>query len=327
MRTRQQRSQPAGPEGAEAKARFSAELAYRAAAAYYLEEQNQGQIAEALGVSRPTVSRLLAQARRMGIVDIRVRRPSQGDSATLEQATAESMGIDRVYVVPTVGIGSVGAALAPGVAVALSDAALESGDALLVSSGRTLYDVAHQALPQFPGVAVAPTAGGLQEPEPWWQTNEITRMYAERLAGHPTYLYAPAMPSALLSESLKVEPSFRKIAQMWSTAKAALLGVGAPPLTRSPRPAFFPAEDAVLAGCAGDVSSRFYDADGIPLRYPGMERLVAIGVDELRRIPAAIAVGAGREKVRSLRAGARGGFFNRLVTDVATAQILSKAEI
>lgn len=45
----------------------------------------------------------------------------------------------------------------------------------------------------------------------------------------------------------------------------------------------------------------------------------------MRRIDACIAVAAGENKVRSIRACARAGLFNRLITDVPTAEALLAA--
>ena len=44
-------------------------LAY-VARRYYLEERKQSDIAQELGVSRPLVSRMLSEARELGIVEI-----------------------------------------------------------------------------------------------------------------------------------------------------------------------------------------------------------------------------------------------------------------
>ncbi len=46
-------------------------LAY-VARRYYLENQRQSDIARELGVSRPMVSRMLAEARELGVVEITV---------------------------------------------------------------------------------------------------------------------------------------------------------------------------------------------------------------------------------------------------------------
>lgn len=313
-------------DGSGVGSRFSDDLMFRAASAYYLEERKQEQIAESLGVSRPTVSRLLSEARRRGIVEIRVTPPNDEDASDLEQMCARALGLERVYVVPATRLGSSGAKMASGVRRALDDVDLRSGDSLLISSGHTLYGIAHQTLPGYPGILVAPTVGGLEEPEPWWQTNELTRLFAERLSGRPVYLYAPALPTALLSESLKVEPSFKRINHMWDTAKVALLGVGAPPLMRARRAAFFPGDERALRESVGDICSRFFDAQGAAVTYDGSERLVAISQEQLQRIPVSIGVAAGADKVISLRAAARGRYINALITDAPTARSLTSPE-
>ncbi len=87
-----------------------------------------------------------------------------------------------------------GRTLAPAVGRALDEAGLLPGDVLLVSSGRTVYEVAQHELTPLPGVVVAPTVGGNDQPDEWYQTNEITRLVANRVGGRPNYLFAPALP-------------------------------------------------------------------------------------------------------------------------------------
>ena len=59
--------------------------------------------------------------------------------------------------------------------------------------------------------------------------------------------------------------------------------------------------------------------------FPGYERLIAVELAALRKIPACIAVAAGREKVPGLMAAARARYFNRLATDRETAVALLAA--
>ena len=49
-------------------------LAY-VARRYYLDDQKQSDIAAELGISRPMVSRLLTEARQLGVVEITVHDP------------------------------------------------------------------------------------------------------------------------------------------------------------------------------------------------------------------------------------------------------------
>ncbi|MFG6202102.1 sugar-binding transcriptional regulator [Nonomuraea sp. JJY05] len=309
----------------ETQARFPLELMYAAAQQYYMEEATQGDIAQRLGVSRATVSRLLTEARKQGIVEIKVHRPAALEDGPLAAEVAQALDLQRVYLVPKVSGPTLGPWLAPAVTRALAAVGLESGDVVLVSSGTTVYECAREGLGQYPGVTIAPAVGGQEEPQPWFQTNETTRILAERVGGVPAYLYAPALPGPELFYSLQHEPSVRRVMDLWAHAKCALVGVGSAPLMRQMTPALMPRDADSLRQAVGDVCMRVYDRDGEPVTYPGSERLVATKLEELRRIPTTIAVAVGAEKVLSIVAGAKGGYFNQLVTDVPTAEGLVAA--
>ncbi|MDO9377635.1 MAG: sugar-binding domain-containing protein [Nocardioidaceae bacterium] len=309
---------PDGPDpvGRDAN-RFAPELMYAAATQYYLEDVTQAGVAERLGVSRATVSRILTEARRQGIVTISVHRPDGYERLAAE--VADALGLHAVYVVPEVQGTQLGPWLSPGVTRALTGVGLEPGDVLLVSSGRTVYECALEERTRLPGVVIAPAVGGQEDPQPWFQTNETTRVLAERTGARPSYLYAPALPGRELFESLHRDPTFQRITTLWTRARCALVGVGSAPLTRTSLPSFVPSDAPSLQRAVGDVCSRFYDRDGQPVDYPGSERIVATGLDDLRHIPDTIAVAVGEDKVRSIVAAARGRYFTQLVTDAATA--------
>src|SRR3954447_1114472 len=55
--------------------RFDPSMLYAVAKLYYLEDATQAEVAAQLGTSRATVSRLLSEARRQGIVKIQVTAP------------------------------------------------------------------------------------------------------------------------------------------------------------------------------------------------------------------------------------------------------------
>ncbi|WP_309225468.1 sugar-binding domain-containing protein [Quadrisphaera sp. INWT6] len=304
-------------------------LLYSVAVEYYLQEATQAEIAQRLRTSRATVSRLLAEARRRGIVSIEVRHPDAGPDRDLAAAVADALGLHEVHLYPDVPAdsphGVLSGALSRPLAAVLEGARLAAGDVLLVSSGRMVYAAAHAELPQLPGVLVAPTVGGQLEPEPWYQTNEIIRAFAASVGGNPAFLYAPALPGAALREGLLDDPGIRRVVDTWGTAKAAVMGIGAPPQQRVSLPHFVPAQSAALDRAVGDICSRFYDREGVAVEFPGSERLIATPLELLQRIPVTVAVASGPEKVGGILAGARAGYFNRLVTDTSTAAQLVSA--
>jgi DNA-binding transcriptional regulator LsrR (DeoR family) len=313
---------------------FPAGLLYLAATMYYEEDATQAEIAERLGVSRATVSRLLAEARRLGVVRIEIIPPDHLHDDDLANRVAAALGLTQVHLSEPVAMPGAsesvedrqGRVLAPAVGRALLSVGLVPGDVLLVSSGRTLYEVARFELPRIPGIVVAPTVGGTDQPEGWYQTNEITRQIAERLGGRATYLFAPALPGPELYATLQEDPSIQRVLHLWPQARCVLTGVGAPPLLRSQAPQFVDRSSLALASAVGDVCSRFFDREGTPVPFPGSERLIALDLQSLHKIPVVIAVASGMEKVVPVIAAARARYFNQLVTDPDTAvEILARA--
>lgn len=314
-------SKVGAPDGS-AAARFPAQLVYEAAQLYYLQDANQADVANQLGTSRATVSRLLSEARRRGIVRIEVVPPHKIDDEGLARQVAQALGLTKVWLAPPSDRLTVGAALAPRLSAALAGVGLRTGDVLLVASGRTVYEAARAEMPPLPGVVVAPTVGGQEEPEAWYQTNEITREVAAKVGGRPAFLYAPALPSPELHRILLHEPMIRRVLELWRTARCAVVGIGAPPLTRSSISAFIPTDAVSLRDAVGDICLRFFDRDGDAVHFPGSDRMMSTGLDLLQQIPVSIAVAAGDNKVAGIRAAARAGYMNELVTDRTTARLL-----
>lgn len=299
--------------------------AYEAARAYYEHHETQAEIAARMGISRATVSRLLAEARDSGIVRIQVVNPDQDSLADLARRTADALGIARVYVAAGNQSHQPGRGLNPQVRQALLDMQLMPGDILLMSSGRTIYEISRTELPALPGVVVAPTVGGQAEPEPWYQTNEITRAVAQQTQAQPAFLFAEAKPAPGMYDALQHDPGFQHIQHLWENAAAALVGIGAPTSTRSSITAAVPADSRALAYAVGDVCLNFFDISGAPLQFPGSERMIRTPVEVLRGIEHCVAVAVGGHKTLSIVAAARMGGFNQLVTDEPTAEAILAA--
>lgn len=302
------------------------QLLHRAASAYYLDDLRQAEIAEKLGVSRPTVSKLLAEARRIGMVRFEVLDVPSPDLDELAAQVREVLDIRSVRIAPGDQLQRERRGLGELLAQELAALQLRRGDVLLISSGNTTHAVSDMAvLPPLPGVIVAPTVGGQQEPDPAFQTNDTVRRFCARTGASSRFIFAPALPSPRLWRSLQADPSFREITDLWDRARVVLVGVGAPYSQRESLTSVVPRDEPILEAAAGDICLHFFDDEGAPLAYPGSELLLRPSLDQLHAIPTAIALAAGREKARSIRAGAKAGLFSTLITDVPTAEAVLAA--
>lgn len=298
--------------------RFDQRDTFHAAELYYRNGLSQAEVATRMGVSRPTVSRMLSQARQTGLVRIDLVPPSApaGVAAQVERA----LSLQKVYVVA--GEAKSGARLAAELDRAITDLGLTRGDVLLVSSGRAVSEAIPEMRVLVPGVSVVPTLGGLYEDEPWYRTNEIATSLAAVLSGRALPLASPAIPGERLLATLADEPGIERTREAWSVARAAILAIGAAIQSRESVPAHLPVGDPGLDRAVGDITSRFFDSRGRPLHYAGDDRLQAISLEMLRDVPGSVGVGMGTVKVEAIRAAVRGGYITRLVTDEPTARAL-----
>jgi DNA-binding transcriptional regulator LsrR (DeoR family) len=294
-----------------------------AAIMYYEAERSQEHIARHLGVSRPTVSRLLARARQLGIVRIQIIPPTVDPA--LANDLEEKLKLRGVHIAAGLADPADPAPVLAGrLDEALAGIGLQAGDVIVVAWGRALHSLAHCELTPQPGIVVAPALGGSDEDRPWFQPNEIARQWAATLQGAPRYLHAPAFVSAGLKRSLADEDGIGSTLGLWDEATAALVGIGAwPKNDPSLVAAGFSASDPAIQHATGDVVGRFFAEDGTLIHYADEPQLLAISADQLRRVPHVIGIAVGIDKAKAVVGAARAGLISTLVTDTVTARAIA----
>ena len=289
-----------------------------AAELYYRDQLSQQDVAQRLGVSRSTVSRMLQLARDEGIVHIEIRRPSSPDSVS--EPLRSALDLRRAVVVPASSRNGLHGIVAPALAE-IARLELAPGDGLAVSWGSTIAEIAQsQHLPPLHGVHLIPAIAAFDEPDGRFQTNEIARRIAAVSGADVTFLHWPAMPSPRLRRTLLADEDVIRRLALWDGLAAALVGIGPPPADVETAPAHVLAAGSDLARAAGDVVSRYFDIDGRPVPFENEKLLMGMSRDQLRATGTVIGVAAGADKGRSIVGAARAGLIDVLVTDDAAAR-------
>ena len=293
-----------------------------AAVMYYEQSASQQEIAQRLGISRPSVSRLLQRAREQGIVRIEIVPPAVDQR--LVDRLQERLALQGLHVAPgRANEADPGPLLSAPFAAALDSARLGSGDAMVVSWGRAVYSASRSVRRKIPGLVIAPAMGGNASDQPWFQPNEIVRTCARALGGQPVYLNAPAFVSEPLAEPLLAEPGIREVVELWDTAKVALVGVGAWP---KPDPSYaaagFPVDDPALSEAVGDVAGWSFGVDGTLVHHHDTRVLLGMTPDQYRAVPHVICFAGSASKAQAAVGAVRAGLVNVLVTDASTARAM-----
>ena len=306
--------------------------AYAAAHLYYEKGLTQEEVSRRMGVSRPTVSKLLSLAGEEGIVRITVRRPGERDVG-LQGALEDFLGLRSAVVVP----GPTGSArareilLAQGALEVLKEALPTSPKVACLGLGWGRATLAFvEAVEQKGGVLlggaaeVVPLIGGSGQSLDAFQVNDLVRRAAKATGASARLLHAPALvKNEGLRAALLADSSVRPVVEAWSRLDVAVVGIG-----RRPDPTYATAEylqdeylrdESLLLSAVGDVCSHYFSADGEVVGEDHDARLVAVGREGLGRTPLSVGVAGGPEKVVGIVGAARARLISALVTDEETA--------
>jgi DNA-binding transcriptional regulator LsrR (DeoR family) len=291
-------------------------LLHTVAKLHYLNELSQVRIAEQLGLSTATISRLLQRARAEGIVRIEIREIFDPDE--LGEQLADRLGLEQVVVVDAPAAGML-SALAPPLSRMLTEAGLGREAVLLLGWGRTVWAVIEAGLPSLPGVVVVPSTGGMQQKAHIYHSNEFARRAADLTGGLPQLIHAPYVPAPEVFEAFLAEQSVRDAMSLWNRIDVAVLGIGMPPKAEH-LDVGDERHDPLLDEAVGDVVRHYFDEHGDIINWRGEGHMIGVTVDQLRAARISIGLAAGENKVRSIIGAARTGMITRLITDTRTAE-------
>jgi len=294
-------------------------LLVQAARLYYDHGLNQERIALKLGISRPTVSRLLQSARDEGIVRIEIFDPLDRGTQ-IEDQLQEKFQLKKVIVVPIDNDQTIKQRLAEAAAILL-DQLVTEGTTLGVSWGTTMQAVAVRLIKKtVKDMAVVQLNGGISRAEYDTHDREIAQKTAANYDAIPFLLPLPAVvDSAQLKRAIVADKNISRTLELARNAEIAMFTVGSfghdSVLVMADY--FEPKEvDALLArGAVGDICSRILRQDGHICSSELDARTIGIELDELKKKPYSIAVAGGKGKLNAIRAALKGKWFNTLITD------------
>lgn len=294
-------------------------LMYEAATLYYEKKLTQQEIAGHMKLSRQTVSRLLNDAIREKIVEIRIHNPEENRKA-LEGRLCRTFGISRCVVCSTgSGDGELRRLMTVRAAVDyLLPAFQKGGLRIAVSWGRTVQEFI-RTLPETPSVGstVFPLFGATDSEKAYFSSNELARKLADKLGATLKCAWFPYMAESREEWALVKQLScYRKMQEMWSTADIAILGIGNTDILEVFGETF--GYSRIRSQVIGDIATNFFDREG---RFADLyENTLRASAADLRNAKETVAIACGDEKAEAIGAALRTRVIDTLITDELTAR-------
>ena len=294
-------------------------LATKAAWYYYMENYTQHQIAEAMGLSRAKVIRLLEDAKTDGIIQFNFRK-DDSTRVSLEKNLIAAYGLNDAFVVPTpLNEAALTHTISRAAALYVSDH-LRPGGYLNIGYGDTVSSMlGYLAKEHEDPINVVSMTGGVS----YYLPSVSSTAYAMHLFLIPSPLI---VSSSEVRDALRGEKSIQEIYAMTEHADMSVVGIGAAVegATVLRNGIIRESELAILKmqGSVGDVLNHFYDSEGNPITTEIENRTISTDIEKLRTMKNVVGVAGGSEKVAAIKAVLRGGYLNVLVTDSKTAEEL-----
>lgn len=295
------------------------------AAKLYYAGLSQQEVARRLHVSRPTVSKLLAYARRRGFVRIEIHDPREQDPMLLD-TLRERFNLLDVRLVSPVGPGEdlLRAALGREGARLLSSL-VRDGDRIGAVGSRTLVELARSLEPVHRHhVELIQMARGLLPAERGLDEEACLVRMAQAFDAHLHLLDMPLVLGSIAERNdLHRAPRGRRVMEMVDQARIALFTVGEihSDLQHLGHEVLSAVErEALIERGAGDLCSHFIDVHGRICLPDLTHRTTGITLAELRSKEQRILVAGGEAKAPVMRAALANGYVNRLITDVSAAR-------
>ncbi len=301
-------------------------LLARIAWMYYIQGLTQEEIARKLDFSRTKVTRLLAQAKDEGVVEINISRTFR-TCFEIEEMVRETFDLDLVRVVPQ---GDNPEDTREGVGVACAgflEQNLQDGDIIGCSWGRNLFHVGMAIRPvKDRDLTVVQLSGGMNTGGELLP-QKVMEMMVSKLSAKGIWLNTPAVVAHLdIKKALIRDSSINEALTLGRSCTKALVGIGdfsdtaslvvTGSITREEN------HELKLAGAVGDILCRHYDLKGKVVKSSIADRVMAISLEELKAIPLRIGVTSGKEKALPILGAINGGYINSLITDEDTANEL-----
>lgn len=296
---------------------------------YYEESRTQIEIANILGVSRPTVSRLLDEGRKSGVVRIEIVNPTENNYGVLERNVEKKYNLREVIIVDDdtdeeTQKKNIGKACAD-----YLKRIVKKDCNIGVSMGTTISFIGRYIDPNPKlNLTLVPLIGGVGQTKIEIHPNNVVMDIARAYRGNFKLLHAPAVVSNadIKSDFLK-EESIENIVKMGKVVDIAIVGIGSPVTDKSTMMSsgYFGSSDLEIfkkQGAVGDICLQFYDINGQFEKFEFNNRVIGVGLEDIKKIETVIGAASGEEKIEAIVGALNGGIINVLITNYSNAEAI-----
>ena len=290
---------------------------------YYFDGMTQNQIANELDLSRPMISKYLAEAREVGIVTITIKSPLEGDNLVID-LLKERYGIQGGSMIPHTGQPSVAEGLIARSAAQFFLDTLKPDIHVGISWGNIISSIISIVAEQFnhPGMTgeVSSLIGNSNTANRNYHTDSLCRNISSITGFTPNYIHAPALVESQDDYGLLTRTeSYHKIFKHWSNLDVAIFHIDNHPSVPDLATASRFGHILTQKKAVGHMLTYYFDVNG-EFIHEENDLVVRIPLELLKKIKIRIGVCSGNVNANALRGALNTGLITHLFANEKTAE-------
>ncbi len=286
---------------------------------YYEKKHTQQEIADLMGLSRQTVSKLLNDAVKENIVEIKIHNP-QKDCEDLQSRICKEFSIKKCIVTA---VSSKNESLRHTMTVNKASEYIisiikDGKKKIALSWGRTVRDLIN-TIPEIStnGNIVFPLFGATDNESIYFSSNELARSMADKTGADVKYAWFPYLADSNEDQKLLKKLSYyKKMQDLWDNADVAIVGIGNTKILDIFGKTFGYSEKH--SRVTGDIATHFFDENGELIKL--YKNTLCASADNIKNAKETVGIACGDDKVTAICGALRTGMIDTLITDEYTAR-------
>jgi len=297
----------------------------------YDRGMTQQEVAARVGLSRSTISRLLDEARRKGIVEIYINSPFR-QSVELQAELCRRFGLKeaRVLVSDTLSYQEMLQRLGRSAAFYVRPL-IKENMVIGIAWGTAIYQLVRSFRPvtREMNITIAQMIGSVGAQNQDVDGANLAQEFARLVRGRYYDVHAPlVVETPQLREALMQERDVAEVLRLARRADIAIVGIGATTSQYSSlvRAGYLLEDDLAdlrRVGAVGDVCAHHIDIYGREVQIDLNRRVVAVTLEDVKAIPHVIGIAGGQGKAEAILGALSGHYLDALITDsIAASEVL-----
>ncbi|MEG0856926.1 MAG: sugar-binding domain-containing protein [Terrisporobacter sp.] len=283
---------------------------------YYEENYTQNQIAKEYNISRPMVSKLLTEAKNMGIVKIEIDE-NFSDNNILDRNIKKTYKVNQVYIVNNTIENEKTDEEIVRKSYEVINSLMNSNDKIGIGWGSMIgklmdyYDKnAHNN--SFLG-HVYPLIGGIMASYRNYQTNELVRIFASKNNLNSHYIYAPAIVENEKEKNIYMySQMFKDINKGWENLDLAIINISNFPSSPDVATSVRFGNKLIKEKACGHFISHFYNDKGNIIK-PEFDYVINININQLKKCKRVLAICSSKVSPKSIIGALNTGLITDLI--------------